>query len=50
MTQKQNKKSRMPKKLYGPASEAQRLILTAQEDVILVGGGEPCASTLKTFL
>lgn len=28
-----------PKVVYGPASEAQRLILTAQEDLILVGGG-----------
>lgn len=33
-----NKKKKQPKVVYGPASEAQRLILTAQEDVVLVGG------------
>lgn len=33
------RKNKIPKRVFGPASEAQRLILTAQEDVILVGGG-----------
>jgi hypothetical protein len=33
-------KAKRPKqKIWGPASEEQRLVLTAQEDVILVGGG-----------
>ena len=32
------KKKNKPK-IWGPASEEQRLVLTAQEDVILVGGG-----------
>lgn len=32
-------KQKVKPKLWAPASEAQRLILTAQEDVVIVGGG-----------
>lgn len=32
------KKVKTEKKIFGPASEKQRLVLTAQEDVILTGG------------
>jgi hypothetical protein len=27
-------------KTFGPASEKQRMILSAQEDIVLVGGGK----------
>lgn len=38
-------------KIFAPCSINQRIILMDEEtDVILTGGGEPCASTLKTFL
>ena len=33
------KKSKHPKTIIGPASERQRMILTATEDVLLTGGG-----------
>ena len=32
------KKSSRP--IFAPASEKQRMILTAQEDIVLVGGGK----------
>ena len=36
---------------FGPASEKQRMVLQdTTTDVILVGGGKLCASTLKTTL
>lgn len=40
-----------PKRSYGPCSERQKLILQDNTtDVILMGGGGTCASTLKTVL
>lgn len=36
---------------FGPSSEKQRLVLLENEvDIHLTGGGEHCASTLKTVL
>ncbi len=41
----------MSRPVFGPASEKQRItLLDKTTDVILVGGGESCASTLKTIL
>lgn len=34
------KKNNRP--IFAPASEKQRMILTAQEDIVLVGGGKWC--------
>lgn len=39
------------KPTFQPCSEKQRLVLKEDEvDLFLTGGGEPCASTLKTTL
>jgi hypothetical protein len=41
----------MTRQVFGPASEKQRMVLQDNTtDVILVGGGKFCASTLKTIL
>jgi hypothetical protein len=43
------RKGAMSKLVFGPASEKQRMVLQDKTtDVILVGGGKICASTLKT--
>jgi hypothetical protein len=43
------RKEAMSKLVFGPASEKQRMVLQDKTtDVILVGGGKICASTLKT--
>jgi len=41
-------KKKLP--VYGPASETQRQFLTHEAQFVIYGGGELCASTLKTFL
>lgn len=35
-------------KYYGPCSETQRKFLESKAFFTIYGGGEPCASTLKT--
>lgn len=37
--------------IFGPKSEKQRLFMTDNTtDIVLYGGGKPCASTLKHSL
>lgn len=40
----------MSANVLGPASEKQRMFLTSTADLLIYGGGELCASTLKTAL
>ena len=38
-------------KVYGPCSKKQQLVLLENNvDILLTGGGELCASTVKTIL
>ena len=40
----------MAQKVYGPASEKQRLMLTAKEDIIFIGGASGSGKSVNLLM